>query len=292
MRDQFDHVYTLRIVQRRLDRLQRDHFRSGLVEQARRGIADVAEALDAHARAFHGQADPGRRRAPADEHAAPGGVAAPAASAQRERLAGHDRGRGCAVHHGVGVHHPGHDFFVGVDVGRGDVPVGADDDADFAGVAPGQTLEFGFGQLARVDAHAALGAAEGHADHCVLDAHPAGQSHHLGQANVLMEAHAALARAARGIVLHAVTLEVRDPAVVHPDRNIDDEDAFGALQRFHQIRKLAQGRRGAFDLLQKHTPGTDTRRFQIGGQCMRWVHRMCRPVICRRRMKFTRAGSE
>ena len=49
--------------------------------------------------------------------------------------------------HGIGVHEPGHDLAVGADVGRGDVAVGADEQADLGRVAPGQVFEFAPGKL-------------------------------------------------------------------------------------------------------------------------------------------------
>ena len=271
-----------------LHRLHRDHFRAGLDKAARRRVADVAEALDAHARAFEGQADLGRRGASADEHAAPGRIAPPAAAAQGKRLAGHHRSRGRAVHHRIGVHHPRHDLFVGVDVGRGNVLVRADDDADLAGVASRQAFEFGFGQRRGSTRTPPLAPPKGTPMTAFLMLIQPARRHHFRQRYVLMETHAALARAARSIVLHAIALEVRDRAVIELDRHIDDEDALRALQRFDEVGKLAQRRSRTIDLLQEHAPGTDARRLQVGRQCMRWVH-VIRPQT-RCRLQWNAAG--
>jgi hypothetical protein len=48
---------------------------------------------------------------------------------------------GVADVHRVGVHHPRHDLIVGVDVGRGDVLLGADRVDDLGDVAAGQRFE-------------------------------------------------------------------------------------------------------------------------------------------------------
>ena len=72
-----------------------------------------------------------------------------------------------------------------------------------------------------------------------------------------MEAHAALARTARGVVLDPIALEVRDRAVVELDRHVDDQDALRPLQRFDPVGELAEIRRDAIDLLQEDTPGAE-----------------------------------
>src|SRR5690606_18086567 len=145
--------------------VHRDDLGPGFVEQARGGAAHVAEALDGDACALDVDAGFARRLAGRHVHAAAGGFDAPPAAAQRARLAGHHAGGGGAFVHGIGVHHPGHDLAVGVHVRRGDVLVGPDDVMDFAGVAARDAFQFALGVLARVDADAALGAAEGQV-HC------------------------------------------------------------------------------------------------------------------------------
>src|SRR5690606_1202589 len=129
---------------------------------------------------------------------------------------------------GVGVHHPRHHLGVGVHVGRGDVAVGPDHDADLAGVAAREPLQLAAREAPGVDADAALGAAVGQVHGGVLDGHPPGQRHHFLEADVGVVAHAALAGAAREAVLHAVALEVRHGAVVQLHRHVDDERALRA----------------------------------------------------------------
>ncbi len=267
--DQRRHVQAGRVEQRGLVVLHRDDLGAGLMEQLGGDAADIAEALHDDARALDFQAQIARGLDADHEHAAAGRLAAAQRAAQRDRLAGDDAGRRAALVHRIGVHHPRHHLFVGVDVRRRDVLVRSDDDVDFAGIAARHAFELGARQLARVDADAALGAAVRHVDGRVLDRHPGRQRHHLGQRHVLVEAHAALARAARGVVLHAVALEVGDGAVIHLDRHVDHQRALGALQRFDPAGQRAQVGRHAVDLLQVDAPGTEIVGVQIGGDGMR-----------------------
>ena len=110
--------------------------------QPREVRARVAEAVDGDARVCAG-------RCPRTRHASRSGVeaaarrrlAAPLRAAERDGLARHHAQLGVAAHHRDGVHDPRHRLLVGVDVGRGDVAVGADDGRDLEGVAARQTLQ-------------------------------------------------------------------------------------------------------------------------------------------------------
>ena len=153
-----------------------------------------------------------------DHHAAAGGFAAAQRAAHLDRLAGHDRRRGIADVHAVGVHHPRHDLIVGVDVGRGHVLVGADRVDDLRDVAPGQRLELAPRHARRVADDAALAAAEGHVRHRALPRHPRGERRDLVERDVGVVADAALGRTERDVVLHAVAGEDLDLAVVHLHR--------------------------------------------------------------------------
>jgi hypothetical protein len=248
--------------------LRRDDLGAGFMEQAGGGATHVAEALHHHARLGHVDAQVARGFATDHEHAAAGGLDTAQAAAQRDRLAGHDAGGGRAFVHGVRVHHPGHGLGVGVHVRGGNVLGRADDDADFRGVAARHALEFGLRQLARVDADAALGAAVRQVDRGVLDRHPGGQRHHFRQGHVLVETHAALARAARGVVLHAVALEVGHAAIVQLDRHVDDQRALRALQGLDPARQRTEVRGDPVDLLQVITPGAEIVGIQIRRQGM------------------------
>ena len=148
-------------------------------------------------------------------------------------LTGDHAGDGGAVVHGVGIHHPGHHFGVGADVRRRNVFLWPDDEADFAGVAAGQSLQFTFRQFERIDADAALGTAVRQVDRGALDGHPGGQGHHFVQIDVRVEADTAFARPTRQVVLYAETFEVTDGAIVHLQRDIDNQSALRMTQRIN-----------------------------------------------------------
>ena len=154
----------------------------------------------------------------------------PAGSADVDGLAGHARGHRLAHVHGVGVHHPGHDLFVGVDVGRGNVFFRADEFDQFGGVAPRHALELAHRHLVRIADHAALGAAERNVDHRALPGHPTGQRANFIERDVGRVANAALGRAARDRVLHAEAGEDFEVAVIHLHRDVDREFAVGIAQ--------------------------------------------------------------
>src|SRR5205085_3009227 len=76
---------------------------------------DVAESLHDYAGGFTGDVELFAGLVANNHHAASGGFATAAGSADVDGLACHDSGNRLAHVHGVGVHHPGHDLFVGVD---------------------------------------------------------------------------------------------------------------------------------------------------------------------------------
>ena len=248
--------------------LQRDHLGTRFMEQAGRRATHVAGALYHHARALELHAQIVRCFAGDHEHAAAGGIAAAQAAAQGNRLAGDHAGGGFAQVDGIGIHHPGHDLFVGVDVGRGDVLAGADDDPDLAGVAARQAFQFTAGQLTRIDADAALRATIRHVDCRVLDRHPGRQRHHLGQGHVLVKTHPALAGTTGNIVLHAIAFEVHDATVIHFDRHIHHQNPLRPLERLHPSRQMPQVRRDTINLAQVGIPGPQMCGVQIGRQRM------------------------
>ena len=109
--------------------------------------ADVAEALDDD-RGFGGDHVEVLEGLVGDDgDAAAGGLATAAGAAERDGLAGDDRGHGLAHVHGVGVHDPGHGLLVGAHVGRGNVFFRADEFDERGGVAAGHALELAFGHV-------------------------------------------------------------------------------------------------------------------------------------------------
>src|SRR5215469_5237449 len=103
-----------------------DDFVSGVVHELGGIGADIAESLNDHSGAVTVDIELAASFVADDHHAAAGGFAASAGAANVDGLSGYHGGDGLAHVHGVGVHHPGHDLFIGVDVGGGNVFLGAD----------------------------------------------------------------------------------------------------------------------------------------------------------------------
>ena len=96
-------------------------------ERERGDGADVAEALDDGG--GFADVEPDGVCGAVDEvaDAAAGGLAPAQRAAQPDRFAGDDAGHGGADVDRVGVHHPGHDLFVGAQVGRHHINLRADE---------------------------------------------------------------------------------------------------------------------------------------------------------------------
>src|SRR5439155_10827771 len=129
-------------------------------------------------------------------------------------------GDGVALKHGYSIHDPGHRLRVGVDIGGGDVNLGADDGRDLGRVAARQALELRDAVLFGVDDDAALGAAVGDAHRGALPGHPHGEGLYLVQGHVRVIADTALRRAAGQRVLHAVAGEHPVAPIVHAHREV------------------------------------------------------------------------
>jgi hypothetical protein len=121
--------------------LHRNNGGPGFMEHAGSDTADIAKALNDDTRALDRHMATAAGFTGGDEDTAPGRFVPAERAAQRNRLAGDDAGRRRAGIHRVGVHHPGHRLLVGADVGRRNILVRPDDDADFRGVAPGDALQ-------------------------------------------------------------------------------------------------------------------------------------------------------
>src|SRR6185312_5033377 len=135
-----------------------------------------------------------------------------------DRLARHDRGRRVTDMHRVRVHHPGHHALVRIHVGRRNIRVRSERLDDSIRVAPSQALELANAHLERITDYATLRATERNVHDRALPRHPRGERLHFLERDVHVEANAALARAARRVVEHAVTGEDLDLSVVQNDR--------------------------------------------------------------------------
>ena len=173
--------------------------------------ADVAPALPkpwtTTREPAHGHAQVRRRRLDAIDGASGGRLGATLGATQRDRLARDDAGHGVSRVHRVGVHHPGHDLGIGVDVGCRDVLLGTDEHAQLGREAARQALQLTLGELLGVDHHAALAATERDAHHGALPGHPHGEGLDLVEVDVLVVPDAALGRPADDVVVDAIAGE-------------------------------------------------------------------------------------
>src|SRR5919206_273081 len=192
-------------------------------DEASEVSARVAEAVDGDARVLQVHAAHAASLAHRVEAPARGGLASSLRAAERDGLARHDAEFRVAAQHRDGVHYPRHRLLVGVNVGRGDVSVGADDGRYLDGVAARQTFELAHRHGLRVADDSALAAAVRDVDGRALPSHPRRESFNLVERDVRVEAYAALRGAARDVVLPAVALEDADLAAVHLDGHRNDE---------------------------------------------------------------------
>ena len=210
-----------------------DHFVAGFRHQAGGVRSHVAETLHDDAGGLGTEPELLDRLVAHDHDAAAGGFAAAARAANIDGLAGDHGGHGLAHVHGVGIHHPGHGLLVGVHVGSGHVFFRADELDQFRGIAAGHALQFALGHLVGIANHSAFGAAERNVDHGALPGHPAGQGANFVQGDVGRVAQAALGRTAGDGVLHPEAGKDLEMAVVHHDRNVQDDLPGGIPQDLH-----------------------------------------------------------
>ena len=202
--------------------------------------ADVAEALHRHRRAFELEALLLRPLDDAVDDALARGLRATERAARRDRLAGDDALDallvGGADHVRIRVHHPRHRLAVRADVGRGDVVLGSDVLAERVGEAPRDPLELALRDRVRVELDAALAAAERHAHERALPGHHRRERLDVVERDRRVETHTALERSEQVVVLDSIALEELHLAVVHADREVDDE----------LVLRLAQDRADVF----------------------------------------------
>src|SRR5258706_15588178 len=104
--------------------------------------------------------------------AASGRLVATLRAAEADRLAGHDARDRVAHVHRVGVHHPGHDLDVRVDVRGRNVLLGADEGRGLWEQPTWQVLQLLLSELLRVDDDATLWAAVRDAEDRALPGRP------------------------------------------------------------------------------------------------------------------------
>src|SRR5215510_16040360 len=93
-----------------------------------------------------------------DDLASPAGCFATAhGTTQVQRLPCNDSGNGMTHMHAVGVHNPGHDPLVGVDIRRWNIPFRTQNVDERSGVAPSDLLQFGARELTGIANDSTLG---------------------------------------------------------------------------------------------------------------------------------------
>ena len=178
MRQQRRHVEPLFLDNRARVILHSHDLRTSLSKQLGGRAAHIAKALHRNTQTLEVMTQASQRFTTGDEHATTRRLDAAQGTAQWNRLARDHAGRRSADVHRIRVHHPRHDLAVGIHIGRRNVLLRANDDADFTGVASGQALQLFARQLGRLDTNAPLGAAIRQTHGGVLDGHPGRQRHH------------------------------------------------------------------------------------------------------------------
>ncbi len=175
----------------------------------------------------------------------------------------------CLAHvHGVGIHDPCHSLLVGIHVRRGHVLLRPDKLDDLGGVTARHALQLAPAHRLGVADHSALGAAEGNIHHRALPCHPAGQCAHLIQRHIRRVADAALARAARNVMLHAKARENVDHAVVERHREVHNDLALRRAQHLPQPFVQIQLARRKIEARVLRFPGIDLLvERHLGGSC-------------------------
>ena len=195
----------------------------------------VAVALDADARALEGHTDTSGRLAGDKQDARRGGVVTTFTTADRERFAGDDSGHGVPFMHGVGIHNPRHHLGVGVDIGRGNIPMGTDNDGNLGSIATGETFQFGRAHMLGIADDATFRASEGYGYDRAFPGHPHCERFHFIQRHIGAIANAPFGRATIDIVLDTIACKGLDAAIVEAHRKIDGKFTFGLTQNLSHI---------------------------------------------------------
>src|SRR5258706_9200204 len=121
--------------------------------------------------------------------------------------------------HRVGVHDPRHYLFIGVDIGRRNISIRAEDVHERSRIAPGQLLQLRIGESHWIADDSAFGTTKWEIDHGTFPGHPGGQRTYFIQSHVGSVSDAAFTRASRETVLNTITLENLQGAVIHHNGN-------------------------------------------------------------------------
>jgi hypothetical protein len=217
-----------------------DHDRAPLGHQVGQVRTHVTEALYREGAAVEAELVVLGPLLDAKHQAHAGGFASAVRATRGNRLAGDHAPHGVLIsvagHVHVRVHHPNHDLAVGADVGGRDVPLGTYVVAEGVGETAGEPLHLCGGEVCRLDLDAAFAAAERDVVQGALVGHPGGESLHLIEIGLVVVAHAALVGAEQVVVLNPVALEHLPLAIVHANREVDDQLVLGLGQNVADVR--------------------------------------------------------
>src|SRR5437763_16136627 len=134
--------------------------------------AHIAETLDDYSRLVSVHAEPLKGLVTDDHQSTPGSFSASMGAAQFERLPGdHSRDR-MAHMHGVGIHDPGHDLLVRINVRTGNIFFRTQDLHELRSVPSGESLEFTLGQVVWIANHPTSGTTERDIHQSTFPCHP------------------------------------------------------------------------------------------------------------------------
>src|ERR1700730_17892328 len=196
--------------------------------------AHIAKTLNDHSGLLWTHAVSLQGLATDDHQSTSRGFSASMGAAQFERFPGdHGRDR-MADMHGVGIHDPGHDLLVRVDVRTEDIFFWTQHLHQVRRVASGEPLEFTLGHLVWIANHPAGCAAEGDIYHRAFPGHPTGECPRLVKSYVGAVTQATLGRPTIDGVLHPESGKCLQRSIVHLYRYVHDDLAGGIAQDLPQ----------------------------------------------------------
>ena len=125
--------------------------------------------------------------------------------------------------HAVGIHDPGHDLFIGVDIRGGDVFFGTEKLEQLSRITTGQPLQLSGRHLGRIANDATLGSSKRDVHDGAFPGHPGGKRFDFVECDVRRESQPPLTRPARDVVLDAVARENLKPPGVHENRDVNSD---------------------------------------------------------------------
>src|SRR5205807_10642311 len=206
--------------------------------------AHIAEALNDYARLVPVHAEPFESLV-ADNHQPPSrGLIAPLGTAQFQWFSCNDGSDRVAHMHGVGIHDPGHDLLVRVDVRTRDIFFRTQDLNELRSVPSGESLEFTLRHLVWIAYHPTSCAAERDVHQGTFPCHPTREGTRLVKGQVGAVTDATLGWPPIDRVLHPESGEYLQTSIVQLHGDMHDDSAAGFAQYLPQTlvqRELLRG---------------------------------------------------